>query len=144
MIQTSEKMFPNEGNTLLIFGNGLDIDMGFPTSYKEFFNSEQFPFVHNDHTCHSLGHYVYEKGEKEKWYDLENILAEYGMLVGNMDEEAVRGDKEDFDKLVHGLVDYLNSIDFRTPNVDSAAARILRACCSTARSRLQAGRIRPS
>ena len=127
MTKTSEELFPNEGDTLLIFGNGLDIDLGFPTSYREFFNSEQFPFVHNDCTCHSLGHYVYEKGEKEKWYDLENILAEYGSHVGNMDEEAVLEDKEDYNKLIKGLVDYLNAIDFRTPKVDSVAARILRA-----------------
>ena len=71
------QLFPDEGNTLLIFGNGFDINLGFPTSYKDYFISDYFPFVHNDHKCHSLGHYVYEKGIQEKWYDLENILAEY-------------------------------------------------------------------
>ena len=55
-------LFPNEGNTLFIFGNGLDIDLGYPTKYKDYFESDFFPFVHNDHTCHALGHFVYDRG----------------------------------------------------------------------------------
>ncbi len=117
----------NEGNTLFIFGNGLDIDLGFPTSYKEFFQSVQFPFVHNDHSCHALGHYVYDKGIQEKWYDLENILAEYGSKVGELTEEEVVGDKADYKRLVQGLADYLSTIDFKHPKVDSVAANVLRA-----------------
>lgn len=32
----------NEGNTLFIFGNGLDINHGFPTSFKDSFQSDLF------------------------------------------------------------------------------------------------------
>lgn len=121
------QLFPNEGNTLLIFGNGFDINLGFPTSYKDYFISDYFPFVHNDHKCHSLGHYVYEKGIHEKWYDLENILAEYGRIIGEMPQKDVEGDKEDFSRLVTGLSDYLKALDYRQPKNDSIAANILRA-----------------
>lgn len=120
-------LFPNEGNTLFIFGNGLDIDLGYPTKYKDYFESDFFPFVHNDHTCHALGHYVYERGVQEKWYDLENILAEYGSGVGDLNDEAAAGDKDDYKKLVQGLAAYLNSIDYKEPRIDSIAANILRA-----------------
>lgn len=117
----------SEGSTLFVFGNGLDIDLGFPTSYKEFFQSEQFPFVSNDPTCHALGYYVYEKGVLEKWYDLENILAEYGCGVGALRDEDVDGDKDDFCRLKDGLKKYLQTIDFKHPRENSVAANILRA-----------------
>ena len=120
-------LFPNEGNTLFIFGNGLDIDLGYPTKYKDYFESDFFPFVHNDHTCHALGHYVYERGVQEKWYDLENLLAEYGASVGDMNDDDVAGDKDDYKKLIQGLAAYLNSIDYKEPRIDSVAANILRA-----------------
>lgn len=121
------QLFPDEGNTLLIFGNGFDINLGFPTSYKDYFISDYFPFVHDDQNCHSLGHYVYEKGILEKWYDLENMLAEYGRNIGAMTQKEVEGDKEDFSRLVLGLSDYLNTLDYRQPKIDSVAANILRA-----------------
>lgn len=119
------ELFPNEGNTLLVFGNGLDVDLGFPTTYKDYFLSNYFPF--NDHSCHALGHYVYKKGVREKWYDLENILAEYGSKVGDLNEKEVQGDKEDYQKIVQGLSNYLKSLDYRQPKIDSVAANILRA-----------------
>lgn len=124
-------LFQNEGNTLLIFGNGFDIDLGFPTSYKDYFQSEQFPFVHDDQICHALGHFVYDKGIQEKWYDLENILAEYGTGVKSANEKDIQDDKEDYQKLVQGLADYLNSIDYKQPRNDSIAASILRAANDT-------------
>ena len=57
---TTTDLFQNEGNTLLIFGNGLDLDLGYDTSYEDYFLSNHFPFVNNDQSCHSLGHFVYD------------------------------------------------------------------------------------
>lgn len=128
---TAEDLFQNEGNTLLILGNGFDLDLGFHTSYKDYFLSEQFPFVHNDQSCHSLGYFVYDKEIQDKWYDLENILAEYGSGVRYTNEKDIQGDKEDYQKLVQGLADYLNSIDYKRPRNDSIAANILRAANDT-------------
>lgn len=120
-------LFPNEGNTLFILGNGLDVDLGFPTKYKDYFESNFFPFVHNDHSCHALGHFVYEKGIQEKWYDLENILAEFGAGIGEMSEDDIAGNKDDYKKLVQGLSAYLKSVNYKEPRMDSVAANILRA-----------------
>lgn len=119
--------FENEGNVLFIFGNGLDVDLGFPTTYRDFFMSEQFPFAQKYHCCHALGHYVYDKGEQEKWYDVENILAEYGEKATSISKNEAEGDKEDYISLVQGLGNYLNDIDYGNPCVESIAANILRA-----------------
>ena len=116
----------NVGNTLFILGNGFDIDLGFPTKYQDFFQSEQFPFVHNDHYCHYLGHYVFEKGIQAKWYDLENILAIYGSRVVYNNDET-EGDKADYKRLAQGLMDYLNTIDYKRLRVGSVAAEIINA-----------------
>lgn len=116
-----------EPSTLLILGNGFDLDLGFPTKYENYFNSDMFPFVKNDHNCHSLGRFVYNKGFKETWYDLENLLAEYGKGVGSMGDDAIQGDKNDYCRLVQGLADYLASIDFTKPKIDSVAAKVLLA-----------------
>ena len=124
---TDTASFPNAWNTLFIFGNGFDLDLGFPTGYKDYYLSDHFPFVHNDQSCHSLGHFLYDKGEKEKWYDLENLLAEYGMTVRYESEKDIQGDNEDYQQLVQGLANYLNSIEYRHPREDSMAANLLRA-----------------
>ena len=125
--RTENDISSNEGNTLFILGNGFDIDLGFHTSYRHFFLSEQFPFVDNDQLIHDLGHFVYNQGAKEKWYDLENILAEYGREERIISAEKVDGDKEDFKRLVQGLADYLLTIDLRAPKEESTAALLLRA-----------------
>ena len=117
----------NTGDTLFIFGNGFDINLGFPTKYEDYFKSDQFPFVHNDSQCHALGHFVYNNGLLQKWYDLENLLAEYGRSIGTMSEAGIQGDKEDYIRLVRGLADYLRTIDFKHPCIGSTAARVLRA-----------------
>ena len=124
---TNNLFSDNTGDKLFIFGNGFDINLGFPTKYEDFFKSNQFPFVHNDSTCHTLGHYVYEKGYLQKWYDLENLLAEYGSGIEAMSLADVQGDKEDYLRLVESLADYLRTIDFKHPSIDSIAARVLRA-----------------
>lgn len=127
VVPVESELFQNEGGTLFIFGNGLDIDLDFPTRYEDFFQSEQFPFVQNDHICHNLGRFVYKRGKLDKWYDLENLLAEYGISVGDQKEEEVEGDKTDYQRLLHGLINYLNTIDYNHPKVDSIAANLLRA-----------------
>lgn len=115
----------NKGcGTLLILGNGFDINLGFPTSYKDFFKSEQFPFVRNDQTCHSLGRFVFDKGVQNKWYDLENLLAVYG---NTYQYRTYNGDKDDYKRLILGLAAYLETVDFSKPKTDSVAARILKA-----------------
>ena len=55
----------DHGN-LVILGNGFDLDLDFPTSYKHFVENENdqdhgaFPFVRGGEDYHALGRYVLE------------------------------------------------------------------------------------
>ena len=71
--------------TVFILGNGFDLDLGYPTSYKDFVNNKNkigeggFPFTKKNLKDYSrLGRFLYKTTGIDRWYDLENILAEYG------------------------------------------------------------------
>ena len=123
---------------LFVIGNGFDIDLGFPTRYKDYVGNENpiphnhFPFIKGGHDFHELGDYILHATTIQKWYDLENVLAVYGSK-----EEALNNrnfvygtednDREDFEKLVTGLYNYLSSLDLSAPIETSVAARILKS-----------------
>ena len=117
----------NVHSTLFILGNGFDLDLNLPTSYKAFFRSDFFPFVRNDPDSHGLGHFVYEQGVVQKWYDLEHLLADYGESVHSLSEEELEGDKNDYSRLVKSLTSYLNTIEYSAIDENSIAARLLKA-----------------
>lgn len=115
--------------TLLILGNGFDLDLGLPTKYEDYFYSRYFPFVSNDENCHGLGHFIYDCGVQNKWYDLENLLGAYGSQTYLTKADA-EGDKEDFQKLLTGFANYLKDCFLESDvksGSDSVAARVLRA-----------------
>ncbi len=67
----------NNKSTVLILGNGFDLDMGRKTSYKDFYNSnycpKDFPAPLIRHLNNALG----GRQDEVKWYDLENELMNY-------------------------------------------------------------------
>lgn len=146
-----------EHGNLLILGNGFDLNLGFLTSYKDFVNNKNepgngaFPFVKGEDCCSKLGKFIQNATSIKRWYDLENILAEYGKrenpnnfsvdLYGiqfnfgrllseakktKRKEKNIASDKEDYYKLINSLTLYLKSIDLSHPNADSVAARLLK------------------
>lgn len=150
---------PNlEHGNLLIIGNGFDLDLGFPTSYNHFVNNRNepnngaFPFVKGGEGYSRLGKFILNATAIKRWYDLENILAEYGKRKDPYDfgvevmgvelnfgkllsetkrrkkiEKIIAEDKEDYYKLIKSLTLYLKSIDLSHPKADSVAARLLKA-----------------
>lgn len=150
-----------EHGNLLILGNGFDLNLGFPTSYIDFVNNHNeqdngaFPFAKGEGRCSKLGKFIQSATTIKRWYDLENILAEYGKQENPYDFdvglngfwlnfgrlvfdakkikrkkkiiEANKADKEDYYKLINSLTLYLKSIDLSHPNADSVAARLLKA-----------------
>lgn len=109
---------------LLIAGNGFDMDLGLKTSYKDFFESDEWK-----HMCDgqkkgkshpSLIDYIEEKRKNKEgyWYDLEQTMLDYvlprkdGTFVNNADE-----DKKDYDTICNTLVEYLCNLFWKEPNI---------------------------
>lgn len=136
----------NSKNVLFIIGNGFDIDLGLPTSYRDFVKSEYWP-CHSpipemvDHLVYDtkcLHNYLNEQTTINSWYDLENILGKYaccppGYHNGSFGQRTIQqaqADKLLYDNLVHSLTMYLKSTMLNKPNNDSVAARVLRQLLS--------------
>lgn len=126
-------LFEGEDN-LLILGNGFDLDLGFPTSYKHFFESSYWPFVRGSEDYGELGLFLLNNlRRRDLWFNLEDALAEYGLSRATpkpmkRDENWQKNDDErDFNRLVTGLGDYLRSLDFTSLDDKSTAAKVLGA-----------------
>lgn len=97
--------------SVLIIGNGFDLDLGMHTSYKDFANSKLWRFD-NPVYDRGLGYYLNQKKDKENWFDLEMELANYAQSVSSemlSNEETIRHDKGDFNVLMNKLKEYLQS-----------------------------------
>lgn len=57
------------GETLIILGNGFDLDLGWKTSYKDFYRAKENKFKEYDRMK-----YIHEMVKEENWYDLEGYI----------------------------------------------------------------------
>lgn len=128
----------HDHHCIFVIGNGFDINLGYPTKYKDFVGNDKhdnhtfFPFVKGGCDFHELGDYILRATNIEKWYDLEDILANYGskeeyLFNKNFVPGTEENDRQDFKRLVDGLNEYLSSLDLSQPIKTSVAARILKS-----------------
>ena len=125
----------NKRNILVILGNGFDIAFGLNSSYKDFFDSDFWPFpkkIDNGNkrirTHHWLDAFLNENKMKENWYNLESLLAEYGESITDVNEERLQWDKESFDKLKNGLKQFIINVkNVRNPGSLNPAVKFLHA-----------------
>jgi hypothetical protein len=74
-----------DNSTLLIVGNGFDLNLGLKTSYADFIASEQFLEICNSN---NFAKYLKSKIDIQRWVDIENEIPQY--LSGNfIDRDAV-------------------------------------------------------
>ena len=86
-----EREFPK---TVVVLGNGFDMDLGLKTSYNSFAACKKFwPFEHPVYQYDEcMGNFLNKKRDIEKWLDLEEALAEYANIdkkTNNVDEDKV-------------------------------------------------------
>lgn len=62
---------------VLIIGNGFDLDLGLPTTYKDFYESEYCPKHYPSPLVHHLNQTLGNSLDKVRWYHLENELLNY-------------------------------------------------------------------
>lgn len=122
----------DEHNALLVIGNGFDLDLGLKTSYKDFVNNElcdgegRFPFVKGGHNG-MLGEYILRATNIDKWFDLENILAEFACQSSIPSSVGIDSIRDDYRSLKQALQQYLKSIDVSASDKESSACKIIKA-----------------
>lgn len=120
---------------MLVIGNGFDLNLGLPTSYRNYIESCIFKKMYvkriqekrnTSKAIPSLIDYLYGKKFYERWYDIEQALLEYvtkkpdGSFVNNVEE-----DRKDYEHVCEALIEYLGSL-FKTGN-DSKQAKEMEA-----------------
>ena len=125
-----------DSETLLIIGNGFDLDLGLKTGYKDFVNSDKWPFKHCSILSPRLGSYL-KKNSLVHWYDVESVMAHYcsrtrlaNKLRMNWKSFANKV-REDDEILRRALVDYLIKAEKGELHKESIAATILKKCCES-------------
>ena len=97
--------------SVLIVGNGFDLDLGMHTSYKDFANSKLWPFDKKVYDK-GLGYYLNHKKDTENWFDLERELANYALSLDKPsleNETQIRHDKGDFSIIIKKLKEFIKA-----------------------------------
>lgn len=115
---------------VFVIGNGFDIDLGWKTSYNDFFNSRIGKRCLKSKTA--LSRYIKIHNGDADWCDLEMYLMKYVKRESGSDASYNKGipinadaDMEFFQELNYALCDYLESAQREKINEDSVAYHVL-------------------
>lgn len=104
-------MLDSTPKSVLILGNGFDLDLGLNTNYEDFVKSSYWPFgkssyyEENTLPCFLNDHL----GEIGTWYDLEEALAKFATQCVHSENYLIDRDKTYFKILNQKLKEYLQS-----------------------------------
>ena len=99
----------NISNSILIIGNGFDLDLGIKTKYIDFANSEYWPFKERfSFEENTLPYFLNShKNNVETWFDLEELLAKFARDNSILSKEKINETMSDFEILKKKLKEYL-------------------------------------
>lgn len=99
----------NISNSILIIGNGFDLDLGIKTKYIDFANSEYWPFEERvSFEENTLPFFLNSRKNKvETWFDLEELLAKFARDNSILSQEKINDTMRDFEFLKKRLKEYL-------------------------------------
>jgi len=114
---------------IYVIGNGFDIDLGWRTSYKEFYDSKlvrwkiHFPSGEDCLPVYLLDH------AGENWYDLERTIFDYCLLKsqGDLDEELMNKDYRDYLSIKGQLERFVGECSNKQVVVESKAYEMLKS-----------------
>ena len=104
---------------VLVIGNGFDLDLGLPTSYGHFLDSQQFQ---NELNGSQLFKRLLKVRDRQRWVDIEEELANHSSSFSG-DAESFH---EEYRKLKDALMDYISSIEYSEIRQNSKAAEVVR------------------
>ena len=120
-------MKSNLREIVVVIGNGFDMALGLKSSYRDFYESDYWPFKKNDtedlriRKPAELDRFL-NNNMSENWYNLESLLALYASRLTDVPEVRVQADLECFNKLKSGLRDFIRMAqrDFKRGPLNSA------------------------
>lgn len=104
----------------IIIGNGFDLNLGLPTSYSHFINSEYFTRLIS---TNKLCRYLTDTYERCNWVDIEVSLKEYAEEMNNPKTFF-----SDYTALKKALTRYLETITYSIDK-NSVAYKFIGDCC---------------
>lgn len=104
----------------IIIGNGFDLNLGLPTSYSHFVNSEYFTRLIS---TNKLCRYLADTYQKCNWVDIEASLKEYAEEMDNPKTFF-----SDYTTLKKALMRYLETITYSIDK-NSVAYKFIGDCC---------------
>lgn len=98
--------------TILVTGNGFDLDLRLKTRYSDFVKSKEWIEMYEQHVsnsnCYSLLNYLNERGDWDNWFDIEQSLLDYASIENKkIWKRDVNKDKMDYSVVCETLRDYL-------------------------------------
>lgn len=103
--------------TVIIIGNGFDLNLGLKTSYKDFISSEYFEALIKEKNQFCI--YLRKKQNFNNWIDIENELKEYSSNVFTDSNRTIF--RYEYQQLCNSLCDYLNNLDITSIDKTSKA-----------------------
>ncbi len=112
---------------IYVIGNGFDLDLGWRTSYRDFFDSKLTGWnahVRPGEDC-LPGYLLAHAGEN--WYDLERTIYDYCLLKskGELDEDLMKRDYNDYTSIKNQLVYFVKERSKEPLNKESKAYKLL-------------------
>lgn len=115
-------------NNILILGNGFDLDLGLKTKYSDFAASDEWKVCANEES--NLYKYLEGKNKPDRWFDLEAELLNYATTINPSSmtfKDILKEDELYFNQLHEGIKIFLDKQQLIGINVDSCAAKLLKA-----------------
>lgn len=112
-----EKVKITPKDTCIVIGNGFDINLGLPTSYKDFVQSTHFDDMVK--RGNELAKHLKSKFDLQNWIDIENELKSYSL------EKSDASFKFNYQLLTFALINYLEKLDYSLMKRTSAAYRLI-------------------
>ncbi len=115
--------------SVLILGNGFDLDLGLKTRYSDFAKSKEWDELYHimKWSVSGLGHYLEKKSKEDNWFDIEESIAKYVKEKEQRNDfQNVYEDKCYFEILKRKLASYVDSFEvWETIKDNSLAAKIM-------------------
>ena len=120
---------------VIVLGNGFDLDLGWNTSYKQFFLTQYGSRAVTDKDDSLIQYIINHAGKKDTWYDLEKMLSDYCVLKSKEErtEQQLLDDNLDYKELRTKLKKFIAEGTSKPADPNSFGYKILEKCIESAK-----------